>query len=68
MCFRVTLVIMVLLYVGHSMWPDPLPGLIRCRGNSVTGCSRATGAPQAADRVTCQSCLRPQRERMQIEY
>ena len=26
MCFRVTLVTMVLLYVGHSMWPDPLPG------------------------------------------
>ena len=26
MCFRVTLVIMILLYVGHSMWPDPLPG------------------------------------------
>ena len=26
MCFRVTLVIMVLLYVGHSVWPDPLPG------------------------------------------
>ena len=29
MCFRVTLVIMVLLYVGHSMWPDPLPGQIK---------------------------------------
>ena len=26
MCLRVTLVIMFLLYSGHSMWPDPLPG------------------------------------------
>ena len=43
-------------------------GLIRCRGNNVMRCLRASGAPQAADRVTCQSCLRPQPERMQIEY
>ena len=26
MCFSVTLVIMVLLYISHSVWPDPLPG------------------------------------------
>ena len=26
MCLRVTLVIVFLLYSGHSMWPDPLPG------------------------------------------
>ena len=36
MCFRVTLVIMVLLYVAT------VGGLIRCRGNSVMRCSRAT--------------------------
>ena len=26
MCFRVTLDVMVPLYVSHSVWPDPLPG------------------------------------------
>ena len=26
LCLRVTLAIMFLLYSGHSMWPDPLPG------------------------------------------
>ena len=38
-----------------SCTPVTVCGLIRCRGNSVMECSRATGALQAADRVTCQS-------------
>ena len=56
-------------YIGYYV---PLvlrsQSLIRCRGNSVMECSRATGALQAADRVTCQSVPRPHAERTYKKY
>ena len=48
---------------SHCVWAT-VSGVIRCWGDSVVGCSRATRAPPAAYQGTGQSGFRPQREQM----